>query len=69
MVMMYFRTSDGEYGRVVNAGGRWQYETLPRSVDQDRVATLFDSLNRQIRTGYFELPAMVTGKVLVSEKP
>jgi hypothetical protein len=69
MVMMYFRTSDGEYGRVVNAGGGWQYEMLPRSVDQDRVATLFDSLNRQIRTGYFELPAMVTGKVLVSEKP
>ncbi|MEW6683783.1 MAG: DUF3450 family protein [Nitrospirota bacterium] len=69
MVMMYFRTSGGDYGRVVNSGGRWQYEVLPRAADQDRVATLFDSLNRQIRTGYFELPAPFTRNILVSEKP
>ncbi len=69
MVMMYFRAGDGEYGRVVHSGGRWRYEALPDAADHDRVATLFDSLHRQIRTGYFELPSPFTDHILVSEKP
>ena len=69
MVMMYFRTSSGDYGRAVSSDGRWQYELLHDDADRDRVAALFDSLNRQIRTGYFELPNTLTGQVLVSKKP
>jgi hypothetical protein len=70
MVMMYFRTTGGDFGRVDNSGGGWQYGVLQRGEDRDRVATLFDALNRQIRTGYFELPAAFPGAISgSSEKP
>lgn len=56
MVMMYFRTSNDEYGRVVNDGGQWDYEMLQDDAARDRLENLFDSFNKQIRTGYFVLP-------------
>ena len=56
-VMMFFRTRDMEYGRAVYSPGGWRYELLESSSDQEQVARLFDSLRKQIRQGYFELPA------------
>ena len=56
-VMMFFRTRDMEYGRAVYSPGGWRYELLETSSDQEQVARLFDSLRKQIRQGYFELPA------------
>jgi hypothetical protein len=56
-VMMFFRTRDMEYGRAVYSPGGWRYELLESSGDQEQVARLFDSLRKQIRQGYFELPA------------
>jgi hypothetical protein len=54
--MMYFRTKDLRYGRAVPSAGGWRFELLESATEQERVARLFDSLRKQIRQGYFELP-------------
>jgi hypothetical protein len=55
--MMFFRTRDLEYGRAVATPAGWRFERLQTASDQELVARLFDSLRKQIRQGYFELPA------------
>lgn len=54
--IMYFRTRDLQYGRAVETEVGWRFELLASAADQERVARLFDSLRKQIRQGYFELP-------------
>lgn len=54
--MMYFRTRSLEYGRAVETNNGWRFELLDSSSDQELVARLFDSLRKQIRQGYFQLP-------------
>lgn len=54
--MMYFRTRDLAYGRAVETPQGWRFELLESPKDQELVARLFDSLRKQIRQGYFELP-------------
>lgn len=54
--MMYFRTRDLKYGRAVESADGWRFELLSEPADQQRTARLFDSLRKQIRQGYFELP-------------
>jgi hypothetical protein len=56
-VMMFFRTRDMEYGRAVHTPAGWRFELLTASKEQEQVALLFDSLRKQIRQGYFDLPA------------
>jgi outer membrane murein-binding lipoprotein Lpp len=55
--MMFFRTRDLQYGRAVSTDSGWRWERLASASDQELVARLFDSLRKQIRQGYFELPA------------
>ena len=60
-MMMFFRTQDQRYGHVARNGGAWQYRVID---DADGIAAtqvLFDSLQKQIRQGYFELPYAVAG--------
>ena len=54
--MMYFRTRDLKYGRAVETESGWRFELLQSAADQELVARLFDSLRKQIRQGYFQLP-------------
>jgi hypothetical protein len=54
--MMYFRTRDLRYGRAVETGVGWRFELLDSASDPELVARLFDSLRKQIRQGYFQLP-------------
>lgn len=54
--MMYFRTREKTYGRAVSTASGWRFELLESPADQEKVAVLFDSLRKQIRQGYFELP-------------
>jgi hypothetical protein len=54
--MMYFRTRDLQYGRAVGTDQGWRFELLDSAADQELVARLFDSLRKQIRQGYFQLP-------------
>ena len=55
--MMYFRTRDLQYGRAIASPDGWSFELLESTADQERVARLFDSLRKQIRQGYFQLPS------------
>lgn len=55
MVMMYYRTGDEHYGKVLRADGEWQYRPVAAQ-RRDLVADLFESFRRQVRTGYFKLP-------------
>lgn len=55
-VTLYFRTKDGEVGQVARAGDDWDFVVIDDSAGRKRIETLFDSLRKQIRTGYFTLP-------------
>lgn len=54
--MMYFRTRDFKYGRAVQSEAGWKFERFDSAADSEQVAKLYDSLRKQIRQGYFQLP-------------
>ena len=57
MVAMYFRTPDGGTGYAERAqGGGWAYRRAASSADEQRIRSLFDALEKQIRVGWFEVP-------------
>lgn len=62
MVMLFFRT-DTDVGYAVSESGRWTYRTATSSADQAQIRTLFESFDKQIRTGYFELPNALVAEV------
>ncbi|MDT8450786.1 MAG: DUF3450 family protein [Wenzhouxiangellaceae bacterium] len=55
-VALYFQTRDGRMGLVTRDGDDWRYTLAESGADRQRIGELFDSLKKQIRTGYFELP-------------
>jgi uncharacterized small protein (DUF1192 family) len=55
-VMLYFKTGDETVGYARKAGDAWEYVALPDKDARRRIDGLFDSLKKQIRVGYFELP-------------
>ncbi|WP_376695940.1 DUF3450 family protein [Wenzhouxiangella sp. EGI_FJ10305] len=55
-VAMYFKTRDGDYGQAERSGGDWRFARLDDRAAVQRIDKLFESLKKQIRTGYFELP-------------
>lgn len=55
-VAMYFVTRDGRSGFVTERAGRWDFTLAESGEQRNRIAALFDSLRKQIRTGYFVLP-------------
>jgi hypothetical protein len=55
-VALYFMTQEGRVGQAVDRGGDWSFVELENGADIDRVRNLFDSLQKQIRTGFFTLP-------------
>lgn len=55
-VFMYFRTRDERFGMAVETPQGWRFERVSDSEDARRIENLFDSLSKQIRTGYFTLP-------------
>lgn len=57
MMLMYFKTNDGIYGKADKKAGEWRYVVLNNSRDQDDIDRLIDAYKKQIRTGYFELPS------------
>lgn len=57
MVLMYFRTLDGRYGYVVPVGeGEWRYELASTREEIQQIDNLFESLRRNLREGFFDLP-------------
>lgn len=56
MALMYFQTKSDEYGMAVNGPEGWRFERVSDAEDARRIEKLFDSLDKQIRTGFFTLP-------------
>lgn len=56
-MMLYFKTQDGRMGYARREPAGWRFVVAAEAADQERIALLFDSLGKQIRQGYFELPA------------
>ncbi len=54
-VAMFFRTGDGRVGQVTRQGVGWSYEVVTGE-DAARVDELIESLKKQVRQGWFELP-------------
>lgn len=62
-VMMFYRTADQRYGQVKKSGATWTFESADDPDAIASIANLFDSLQKQIRQGYFELPDTFSGRV------
>ena len=55
--LMYFQTGDKRVGMASrHIDGNWQYIEITQNQKIEQIALLFDSLKKQIRQGYFELP-------------
>jgi len=59
-VMMYFKTREDQYGVAEKQANKWTYTLYSDTNKIQQVATLFDSLKKQIRQGYFTLPLALT---------
>jgi len=55
-LMMYFATPDDQVGYVVKQGEDYSYKVVEDKEDIAKIVNLFDSLQKQIRTGFFSLP-------------
>ncbi len=56
-VFLFFQTRDNRSGIARrSAEGTWKFEAVDNTSDAERIRNLFDSLKKQIRQGYFELP-------------
>jgi len=57
MLALYARTPDGRYVHAVpDPGGGWRYEVLTDARQRDAVHTFFRAVERQVRSGRFDLP-------------
>lgn len=61
-VLMYFKTRDDRYGQAVRNNNSWQFKLSDNEKDTQAIATLFDSLKKQIRQGFFTLPLDLTAQ-------
>lgn len=56
-VMLLFKAPDGRLGAARRANSGWTWAEATDEADRQRITALFDALGKQIRQGYFELPA------------
>ena len=54
--MMFFLTPDEQVGYVKNTDGTYAYVLANDEKSKEQILSLFDALQKQIRTGYFNLP-------------
>jgi hypothetical protein len=55
-VMLFWRTKDRRYGEAKRTGQGWSFVEITEEPARGQVRAFFDSLDKQIRQGYFELP-------------
>lgn len=58
-VMLFWRTQDRRFGEARRAGSGWEFLEITEQPARVQVEALFDSLDKQIRQGYFELPSAI----------
>lgn len=63
MVALFYRTVDGAVGRAVPTAEGFRFEALADPKDARSVTALFDSMERGVRQGHFELPLPRAGLV------
>ena len=59
MVSLYYRTDQGELGRAVREGEGWRYEPVTDEAARLQLVDLFDALSKQVRVGFFTIPAAI----------
>jgi uncharacterized phage infection (PIP) family protein YhgE len=57
-VLLYFKTFDDRYGYAVPADGGdgWSYRLAHNRTERQQIVTLFDSLRKNLRQGFFTVP-------------
>ncbi|MDO9169680.1 MAG: DUF3450 family protein [Methylobacter sp.] len=55
-MFIYFQTSDNQVGMAQKKEDAWQFVEMTDPTSKQQISTLFESLKKQIRQGYFELP-------------
>jgi septal ring factor EnvC (AmiA/AmiB activator) len=57
-VFLYFKTFDDRYGYAVpaNGGTEWTYRLAEDRAERERIVTLFDSLRKNLRQGFYTIP-------------
>jgi hypothetical protein len=55
-VLLYFRTFDDRYGYAVPTPDGWRYQLARNRQERQKLQTLFDSLRRNLREGFFDVP-------------
>mgnify|MGYP006280881327 FL=1 len=56
MVLLYFRTLDGQVGTAIPVDGSYRYETVTDPDSRRQIEELFDALQRNLRQGFFTVP-------------
>ena len=56
MVLLYFRTLDGQVGTAIPVDGSYRYETVADPDSRGQIEELFDALQRNLRQGFFTVP-------------
>lgn len=56
MVFLYFKTFDDRMGYAYLEDNKWNYDYVYSREDENQISELFDSLRKNLREGYFELP-------------
>ena len=59
MLLMYFKTEKGDVGLVTKGSQGWVYSPFVSEAKQTQTIAFFESLKKQIRQGYFELPTSI----------
>lgn len=62
MVMLFFETKDARRGFAVRDEGAWSYQQVD-GLAAKHIEALFDAFEKQVRTGYFEVPNALQGGV------
>ena len=55
-LLLFFKTQDGSYGYAKRKESGWSFERLHSKQAEQQLALLFESLQKQIRTGQFQIP-------------
>ena len=63
MMLMYFKTEDGRYGKVVQADEGYRYVLATAPAETDLLETLFTAMKRGIQVGPFSLPNTLSPEV------
>jgi hypothetical protein len=61
-MILYFRTPDGKFGYAKRSGDDWAY-VQTEGETAEKIEYLFQNFEKQVRTGFFELPYPVNGGV------